>query len=180
MFDFNNDGFKDLFVAGGNVNDNAELTSSRQSRQPNLMFLNNSDGTFRMQALPGEAFHRGAAFGDFDRDGRIDVVVTRLNEQPVLLRNISPQKSHWMELRLRGTNSNRDGIGALVRLTAPSGGQWNRITTSVGYAGSSAPTAHFGLGNDDKAVLIEIAWPSGAKQQLRDVAAGRHLIMEEP
>ena len=179
IFDFNNDGCKDLFAAGGNVTDTAELTSSRKSRQPNLVFLNQCDGRFELQLLPGEAFHRGAAFGDFDRDGRMDMVVTRLNESPIVLRNATPAAGHWIVLRLEGTRSNRDGIGARVHLVSPSGEQWNRVTTSVGYAGSSDRTVHFGLGKDARVTTIEIEWPSGARQVLRDVPADQYMRVEE-
>jgi len=178
-FDFNNDGYKDFFVAGGNVVDNAELISARQSRQPNLLFVNQGGGKFNLQLLPGNAFHRGAAFGDFDRDGRMDAVVTRLNEAPLVLRNITHATGHWLALRLVGTRSNRDGIGARVHVTAASGEQWNRVTTSVGYAGSSDRTVHFGLGPDARVAEIEIEWPSGLRQKLRDVAADRYLTIEE-
>lgn len=180
IFDFNNDGFKDLFVAGGNVTDNAELFSSRKSRQPNLMFLNRGNGTFELQLLPGEASHRGAAFGDFDRDGRMDVVVTRLNESPLVLRNVTRAAGHWIVLRLVGTRSNRDGIAARVHLVAPSGEQWNRVTTSVGFSGSSDRAVHFGLGKDARVTTIEIEWPSGIRQVLHDVPADRYLTIEEP
>lgn len=177
--DFNNDGYKDFFVAGGNVTDNAELTSARQSRQPNLIFLNRGGGKFNLQLLPGDAFHRGAAFGDFDRDGRMDAVVTRLNEAPLVLRNVTGATGHWLVLRLEGRRSNRDGIGARVHIVAPSGEQWNRVTTSVGYAGSSDRTVHFGLGPDARVTAVEIEWPSGLRQTLRDVAADRYLTIEE-
>jgi hypothetical protein len=180
MFDFNNDGFKDLFVAGGNVMDNAELISSRTSRQPNLVFLNDGHGAFQMQTLSGEALHRGAAFGDFDRDGRIDVVVTRLNEAPILLQNRGPSAGHWIALRLVGTQSNRDGIGARIHVTTASGSQWNRVTTSVGYAGSSDRIVHFGLGPDTQVDSIEVDWPSGAHQVLKNIQADRYLTIEEP
>jgi len=180
MFDFNNDGFKDLFVVNGNVDDNAEFATGQRSRQPNVVFVNRGNGTFQMQVLAGEALHRGAAFGDFDRDGRMDVVVTRLNEAPVVLRNTSAPSGHWLALRLIGTRSNRDGLGALVRLVAPSGSQWNRATTSVGYAGSSDRIVHFGLGEDTRASLVEIEWPSGIKQQLHDVPADQYLQVQEP
>ncbi len=179
MFDFNNDGFKDIFCANGHVMDNAELTSGRQSRQPNLVFVNRGDGRFDVQKLPGEALHRGAAFGDFDRDGRVDVLVTRLNEQPVVLRNRSATSFHWIALRLVGTRSNRDGIGALVHLTTGAGEQWNRVTTSVGYGCSSDRIVHFGLGGETAVRRIEIAWPSGTKQVLENVPADRRLTIRE-
>lgn len=180
MYDFNNDGFKDLFVANGNVIDNAELLSSRESRQPNLVFINGGDGHFRTELLPGAAVHRGAAFGDFDGDGRMDAVVTRLNEAPLMLHNISPVPNHWIALRLTGTASNRDGIGSRIHVVSKSRQQWNRVTTSTGFGASSDRTAHFGLGPDNTADLIEIEWPSGRKQRLTGVNVDRCLNVEEP
>jgi len=180
LFDFNNDGFKDVFVAGGHVMDNAELTSSRSSRQPNIVFINRGDGRFDSQRLPGEAFHRGAAFGDFDRDGRIDMVVTRLNERPLLLRNVTPDAGHWIALRLIGTRSNRDAIGARVHIVTAAGEQWNRVTTAVGYGCSSDRIVHFGLSRESKVKLIEIEWPSGARQKLENVDADRFKEITEP
>ncbi len=180
MFDLNNDGFRDMFVAAGHAMDNAELTTSRRSRQPNLVFLNRGDGTFDLQTLPGDAFHRGAAFGDFNRDGRMDVVVTRLNEAPVVLRNVTPNAGHWVELRLEGRRSNRDALGALVHIVTGAGEQWNRVTTAVGYAGSSERIVHFGLGAENRVSTLEIRWPSGIRQTLHDVAADRLLLIREP
>ncbi|HLK22384.1 MAG TPA: FG-GAP-like repeat-containing protein, partial [Bryobacteraceae bacterium] len=180
LFDFNNDGFKDVFVANGHVMDNAELTSSRQSRQPNSVFLNRGDGTFQSVVLPGAAFHRGAAFADFDRDGRVDIVVTRLNEAPLVLRNTSAKTGHWLALELRGTRSNRDAIGARVHLVTERGEQWNRVTTAVGYASSSERTVHFGLGSADRVKRLEIEWPCGTKQTLENLAADRYVSIEEP
>ncbi|HZT29129.1 MAG TPA: FG-GAP-like repeat-containing protein [Bryobacteraceae bacterium] len=180
MFDFNNDGFKDLFSANGNVMDNAEMTSNRKSRQPNAVFLNRGDGTFEPQLLPGEALHRGAAFGDFNRDGRMDVVVTRLNEAPIVLRNVTPGAGHWLELRLVGTRSNRDGIGTRLHLVTAAGEQWNRVTTAVGYACSSDRLVHFGLGRETKVQVIEVEWPSGARQRVEDLNADQFREIREP
>lgn len=180
VFDFNNDGYKDVFTANGNVQDNAELNTSRKSRQPNTVFLNRGNGTFQTQILPGEAFHRGAAFGDFDRAGRIDAVVTRLNESPIVLHNVTADAGHWIVLQLRGTRSNRDGIGARVHIVTGTGEQWNRLTTSIGYAGSSQPMVHFGLGGATRIRRVEIEWPSGMRQTLVDVAADRYLVVTEP
>lgn len=178
MFDFNNDGLKDLFSANGNVNDNAERIGSQKSRQPNVVFLNRGDGGFDAQTLAGEALYRGAAFGDFDRDGSVDVAVTRLNEAPLVLYNRT-RAGHWLGLRLIGTRSNRDAIGARIRIATSRGQQWNRITTSVGYAGSSDRVAHFGLGDDTKVDALEIEWPSGIRQTLRGIRAGQYLTIEE-
>jgi Flp pilus assembly protein TadD len=180
MFDFNNDGFKDLFTAGSHTEDNIELISSLESRQPISLFLNRGDGSFEYAALPGKAFHRGAAFGDFNRDGRMDAVVTRLGEPPLVLTNVTAPANHWLVVRLHGHRSNRDAIGARVHLVTDSGPQYNHITTSVGYAGSSEPIAHFGLGADKVVRLLEIEWPSGARQKVENVATDRYLDVEEP
>ena len=177
--DLNNDGWKDIFVAGGHVMDNSDVTSNEPSRQSNQVFLNNAGKSFSLQLLPGDALHRGAAFGDFDRDGRMDVVVTRLNESPAVLWNRTDSSGHWLEVRLEGVQSNRQGIGANVRIRTASGQQWNRVSSSVGYAGSSEPTAHFGLGSDATAMEVEVAWPSGTTQLLRNVAGDRRLTIRE-
>ncbi|MCW5982960.1 MAG: CRTAC1 family protein [Bryobacteraceae bacterium] len=182
VFDLNNDGWKDIFVAGSHVMDNEELFSSRASRQPNKIFANLGNGRFA-DAGGNSAlrFHRGAAFGDFDNDGRIDVAVSCLNEPAELLRNASPGENNWLQLKLEGRRSNRDGIGAKVRLTQESGAvQYNHVTTSVGYASSSARRVHFGLGSDAAIKRIEIAWPSGARQTLDNVKANQLLRVVEP
>jgi hypothetical protein len=180
IFDFNNDGLKDLFSANGNVNDNSEKISSVKARQPNVVFLNRGNGGFDAQPLPGDAFYRGAAFGDFDRDGRVDVVVTRLNEAPVVLRNDTRPAGHWLGLQIVGTSSNRDGIGAKVRLRTAARDQWNRVTTSVGYGGSSDRVAHFGLGSEDAAEAVEIEWPSGLRQTIVRPGVDRYIRVVEP
>jgi hypothetical protein len=180
IFDFNNDGWKDIFTAGSHADDNVELTSSLESRQPSFVFLNRGDGTFQPLALPGKAFHRGAAFGDFNRDGRVDAVVTRLGEPPIVLANTTASGNHWLGVRLHGHKSNRDGIGSVIHVVSDSGSQWNRVTTSVGYAGSSEPVAHFGLGRSSRIRLLEVRWPSGIQQSLGDLAADQYLDIHEP
>ena len=178
MFDFNNDGWKDIFVAGGHVMDNAERSSGRKSRQPNMVFANTGSGRFNATLLRGESLYRGAAFGDFDRDGRVDVVVTRLNEPPLVLHNTSAA-GNWIAIRLIGHKSNRDGIGASLHLISASGEQWNRVTTSVGYGCSSDRLVHFGLGKDTRIGLLEIRWPSGIVQRLQDLAVnGFQTVVE--
>jgi hypothetical protein len=179
MVDFNNDGWKDLFAAGGHVDDNVEQTSSLQSRQANLLFVQRGDGRFDASELPGRAFHRDAAFGDFNRDGRMDLVVTRLGERPSVLMNTTESKHHWLGVRLRGWRNNRDGIGARIHVISERGSQWNHVSTSVGYGSSSEPVAHFGLGTDTSVRRIEVIWPSGERQSLSDVAADQYLTIEE-
>ncbi len=179
-YDFDNDGRKDLFAACGDAQDNTELYSSRKSRQPNLALLARGNGTFEPREIGPARMHRGAAFADFDGDGRVDVVVTAIGEKPVLLRNVAGKGNQWLGLRLTGTRSNRDAIGARVHVATATGEQWNHVTTSVGYASSSEKAVHFGLGKDDRVQRIEIAWPSGAVQRIEDVAADRYLQVREP
>jgi len=180
VFDFDNDGWKDVFVASSDVQDNTELFSSRRSREPNLLFLNQHDGTFRMEKIGEPALHRGAAFGDFDRDGRIDAIVTRIGEPAVLLHNSAREKNHWLGLNLIGTKSNRDGLGARVHVVTAAGDQWNSATTAVGYGCSSDKTVHFGLGSSGAVRRIEIRWPSGIVQVLENVESDRYLTVREP
>jgi hypothetical protein len=180
IFDFDNDGRKDLFAANGDVQNNTEAYSSRKSRQRNLLLLNEAGRSFTPHEIATPALHRGAAFADFDRDGRIDVVITRIGERPVLLRNTMGEGNHWMALRLTGSRSNRDAIGARVHVASASREQWNHVTRAVGYASSSDPAVHFGLGKDAEAKLIEIDWPSGAKQRLENVKADRYFSVKEP
>jgi hypothetical protein len=124
--------------------------------------------------------HRGSAAGDLDGDGRLDVVVTALGQPAEIWINDSPSKHHWLELKLVGTVSNRDAIGATIKLTSKRLVQYNHVTTAAGYSSSSAGPVHFGLGPDDGADLIEIRWPSGAIQRLTGVKAGRVLEVKEP
>jgi hypothetical protein len=107
-------------------------------------------------------------------------VVTRLNERPLLLRNVTPDAGHWIALRLIGTRSNRDAIGARVHIVTAAGEQWNRVTTAVGYRCSSDRVVHFGLGRESKVKSIEIEWPSGARQKLENVDADRFKEITEP
>ncbi len=182
VFDFNNDGFKDVFVAQGDVQ-----IAPPKTLEANRIILNQGDDTFTdFSKHAGPSFqqvghHRGAAFGDFDGDGRIDAVVTRLDGPAELFRNTSPAPNYWLGLRLVGKRSNRDGIGARIHVVGASGReQYNHVTTSVGFACSSDRVVHFGLGMDSSARLVEIFWPSGTHQRLNNVAGGRVITVEEP
>jgi enediyne biosynthesis protein E4 len=182
LVDLNNDGWKDLFTANGHVNDTVESFEAAKYKLANSVFANAGDGTFQdVSKDVGPDFqqaraHRGAAFGDFNNDGKIDVVVTSIGEPAELWENISPKDNTWLIVKLRGTTSNRDGIGARIRIE----NQYNQMTTNVGYASSSLGGVHFGLGKVKKVDRIEIHWPSGIEQVLRDVAANQVLDVTEP
>jgi len=181
IFDFDNDGWKDLFAACADVQDNTEAYSERKSRQANLLLRNRGDGTFAGVSMGRAALHRGAAFGDIDGDGRVDVVVTRIGEAPLVLRNTMGAGRHWLGVRLRGTKSNRDGIGAMVKVTDGKGRtQWNRVTTAVGYASASEPVAHFGLGEETAVQEVEVRWPSGVVQKVAGPKVDGYLEIVEP
>jgi enediyne biosynthesis protein E4 len=188
IYDFDNDGAKDLFVARANVLDNiSELTPDRKYPEPNSIFRNLGNGKFQdvsKTAGPDfqlEAPHRGAAFGDLDNDGRVDVVVSVLGGPVKLFHNISDTGNHWILLKLVGTKSNRMGIGAQIHITTDDGrSQWNEVTTAVGYTSSSDSRVHFGLGANQHIKDMDIRWPSGIKQTLHDLAVDRILTIEEP
>lgn len=181
LFDFNNDGWKDIFSTNGHVSDVIEFFEASKYKLPNSVFLNQSDGSFRdssaesglAQAEP--AAHRGGAFADFNNDGRIDVIVTSLGGPAELWENFSEGQSTWLTVKLVGTKSNRDGIGARVRI----GNQHNQMTSAVGYASSSHSGIHFGAGKAERVEEIEIVWPSGVKQTLRNISTNRILEIRE-
>ncbi len=186
-YDLDNDGYKDLFSANAHVSENIDFYMHHRYRQPNAVFQGGASGRFRdVTAGAGAAMqraraHRGCAFGDLDGDGRVDVVVSVIGEPAEVLYNVTEGAGHWLVLRLEGTKSNRDGLGATVKLTGESGRvQYNHATTAVGYASSSDKRVYFGLGADRTAREIEIRWPSGRRQVLRNVSADRLLEVEEP
>jgi hypothetical protein len=187
IVDLDNDGWKDLLVVRSNVQDNIATYSPRRYEEPGAVFRNLGNGKFEnASAGTGPDFqkpaaHRGLAIGDLDNDGRMDAVASVLNGPARVLHNTTARGNHWLLLKLAGTKSNRMGIGARVRVTAVDGSQqYNHATTSTGYAGSSDPRVHFGLGSSATAKEIEILWPSGIRQLLRDVAADRVLTVTEP
>ncbi len=182
VFDFNNDGLKDLFTANSHVDNNVELFQAITYKQPNSIFANLGNGTFRdLSRDAGKDFqvplaHRGAAFADLNRDGKIDVVTSSLQGPAEVWENISPVDNNWLILNLVGHKSNRDGIGARVRI----GKQHNHMTTAVGYASSSHFGVHFGLGKTTVVDEVEIRWPSGIAQRLKGVKANQFLKVVEP
>ena len=185
IYDFDNDGWKDLFVARSNVIDNiGELLPNRRYPEPNSVFRNLGNGRFEEvpdAVLRLAAAHRGAAFGDFDNDGRVDIVVSVLGGPAKLFHNLSDPGNHWIVFRPVGSLSNRMGIGAQFRITTQDGrSQWNEATTAVGYACSSDIRVHFGLGSNRRIRELEVRWPSGIRQVLRDLEVDRIVTVTEP
>lgn len=184
FYDFNNDGWKDLFTANSHVNDVIrEFEDTTPYREPNSVFANRGDGSFDdLTAGAGKAFvqaakvHRGCAFADFNHDGKVDVVVASLGEPAELWENVSPDRNAWLNVRLVGSDSNRDGIGAVIRV----GEQSNSMTSAVGYASSSHDGVHFGLGSAHTAVDVEVRWPSGTVQTVGSQGVNRVIAVREP
>ncbi len=183
-YDFDNDGYKDLFAANSHVSENVHLYGPEEYRQRNAVFRNTGNGQFREcgdAGLTSAAAHRGSAFGDLNNDGKVDVVVSAIGSPAEILFNTSAGGNHWILIRTVGVASNRDGIGTRIKVVGASGlTQYNHVTTSVGYASSSDPRVHFGLGRDARIAEIELRWPTGKVQVLRDVAADRVLTVREP
>jgi len=187
IVDLDNDGWKDLVVGRSNVQDNIAKLAPRRYREPAALFRNL--GTGRFQNITGAAgpdfqkpaAHRGLAVGDLDNDGRMDVVTSVLEGPAQIFHNTTRNGNHWILLQLRGTKSNRMGIGAKIKLTTPDGmTQYNHVTTSTGYACSSDVRVHFGLGASAAAKEIEIVWPSRIRQVLQDVPGDRVVTITEP
>jgi len=182
--DFDNDGWKDIFVGRGDVA-SPNMASQTPVDQPNTVFRNLQG---KWAALTEEAGfdaqpprrHRGAAVADFNGDGKLDLVVTAISAPAEIWINDSPGVHHWLEFALEGTKSNRDGIGARIKLTAGGKAQYNHMTTASGYASSSAGPVHFGLGDARVAEEIEIRWPSGTVQTLKNVAGDQVVRVKEP
>jgi hypothetical protein len=123
---------------------------------------------------------RGMAIGDLDNDGRIDAVVSTNGGSAHILHNETASTNHWLTLRLTGHKSNRDGIGAILKLSTAHGSQWVTATTSSGYLSASDPRVHFGLGDSPVANSIEIRWPSGIVQTLTNVKGDQQVQVDEP
>lgn len=186
FFDYDNDGWKDLLIAQGHDLDTIEKSFPQLRYKEPLMLVRNTGKKFvNVSEISSEVFHeawvgRGMAIGDIDNDGRIDVVVSTNGGPAHLLHNITETNNHWITLRLIGHKSNRDAIGARVKIVTAQGSQWGTVTTSSGYLSASDPRLHFGLGPDTQVQRIEICWPSGIQQILTNEQSDRQLTVEEP
>jgi hypothetical protein len=185
IVDLDNDGWKDLFVSCGHVQ--ALHAAPRITvAQHNAVFHNERGAKFTVfreeagLASQPPSRHRGSGVGDLNGDGRVDVVVSAIAAPSEIWLNESPGGNHWLALSLEGTTSNRDGIGAEIKVVTSAGTQYNHVSTAVGYASSSAGPVQFGLGLAAAAERVEIRWPSGVVQVLPDVEGGRVLRVKEP
>ncbi len=186
FFDYDLDGYPDIFAANGHIDEEIGRVQPKvQYRQSPLLFRNLGKRKFEnVSGSMGAQFNRpmvarGAAFADFDRDGDLDVLITTNHGPAYLYRNDGGNQNHWISIRTVGSKSNRDGIGALVRVESSSGKQWNRVRSGSSYCSQSDLALTFGLGRDPNVTAIEIEWPSGTKQRLNNIAANQFITVDE-
>jgi hypothetical protein len=186
FFDYDNDGWRDLFMANGHVLDNIQRYHAEVSyAEPKLMFRNTGGGIFEnVSDQLGADFvlprvSRGAAVGDFDNDGDLDILVNNCGEAPQLLRNDGGNRNHWLEILLIGTKSNRDGVGARVKIVAGNLVLYDQRKGGMSYQSAQDPRLHFGLGQRTKIDTIEIQWPSGMTTKVGGVKCDQIITIEE-
>ena len=187
FLDYDNDGWKDLFVGQGHVMDNIQLTQpSVRYLEPPLLMRNNGGKFHDVSEQSGAPFHaplaaRGVAFGDLNNDGFLDIAINCNNGPALVLQNQDGNGNHWLLVKLVGSRSNRDGIGARLRLVSESGKQQFAIASTAGsYLSANDSRVHFGLGVERAARLLEISWPSGSVQRLEKVDMDQVLTVREP
>jgi hypothetical protein len=185
FLDYDNDGWKDLLITQGHDLDTIQLTfPDLRYKEPMVLARNTGKGFVDVSAQAGEVFQkawvgRGLAIGDIDNDGRLDAVVTTNDGTLRVLHNSTQNQNHWLTLELVGHKSNRDAIGAEVRVVTAKGSQWATVSTAGSYLSSSDKRVHFGLGSETSAQSIEIRWPSGIRQTLKDVHGDQILQVQE-
>jgi len=182
FLDPDNDGYLDIFIANGHIFPNVERTTDVLSyKQPNQLFRNRGDSTFvEMRFEERYAVSRGTLFGDYDNDGDTDLLVTQLNDTVTLLRNENRTSNNYLCLKLIGTQSNRDGIGARVTLTLGAESQTREVHRGYSYLSSNDPRLLFGLGERTVVDTLQIRWQSGVVQILENLAANQELVVTEP
>jgi hypothetical protein len=178
FLDYDNDGDQDIFKANGAL--------KHLYGQEDQLFQNEGNGTFRDISLElGSYFSeehvgRGACIGDYDNDGDLDIFILNLNSRAVFLRNNKGNQNNWLMLDLKGTTSNREGIGARIRITSGGKTQIAQKKTTTGYLSQNDPRIHFGLGKNETVEKVEIKWPSGKVQTLENIKANQILVVKEP
>jgi hypothetical protein len=187
FFDYDNDGWLDIFIANGHVYPELENHNHPEVafRQRNLLYHNSGNGRFEdVTSIAGPGLDlrrsgRGVAFGDLNNDGRIDILINNQNDPPTLLYNESENPNHWISVRTVGTKSNRDGIGARVTLFAGGRRQMQEVRSGGSYLSQSDLRVHFGLGGAATIDWIEVRWPSGVVDKIDNASADRLLTVEE-
>ena len=186
FFDFDNDGWLDLFIANGHVYPEVEQSSQKTAyKQINSLFHNQGKGKFvEVTTSAGDGFQtpyvgRGVAFADFDNDGYMDLVVGNNGDPPLLLHNGGGTGNHFINFKLVGTKSNRDAMGARVKIRAGGISQIREIYGGGSYLSQSDLRANFGLGKTTKVETVDISWPSGLKQSFKDLEADKFYVVEE-
>jgi len=185
LVDLDNDGYPDIFVVSGTVAPELEKVYAKYpARNPRFIFRNQGDGTFvelgdeTGPAIASRHISRGCAFGDFDNDGDLDILIMNRNEPPSLLRNDAPSGNHWLKVRLEGVQSNRSAIGSRVLLRYGGKMQAQCVTSQSSYLSSNDPRLHFGLGKA-AATDIEVHWPTGKSENFSSITADQLITIRE-
>jgi len=186
FMDYDNDGLRDLFMTNGHVLDNIErYHAGTQYAEPKLMFRNTGHGIFEnVSDRLGPDFQRarvsrGAAVGDFDNDGDLDILVSNNGQAPQLLRNDGGNTNHWLQILLIGTKSNRDGVGARVKVSAGDLVLYDQRKGGMSYQSAQDPRLHFGLGQRSRIDAVEIIWPSGMVTRLSNLKGDQIIAVKE-
>jgi hypothetical protein len=186
FFDYDLDGWSDIFAANGHIEEEIGRVQPKvQYRQPPLLFRNLGGRRFEdASGAVGKDFvrpivARGAAYADYDGDGDLDVALSANHGPGYLYRNDGGNRNNWIAVRTRGVKSNRDGIGAVVRVTSAGGRQWQIVRSGSSYASQSDLTLTFGLGADAAASAVEVEWPSGSRDRIANVRARQIITIEE-
>ncbi|HMJ21488.1 MAG TPA: CRTAC1 family protein [Terriglobales bacterium] len=186
FFDFDNDGWKDLFLANGHVYSQIAGRKLHLSyREPKVLYRNLGNGRFEDvsakagPAIRAENLGRGCAFGDFDNDGDVDVVVNNLDGPPSVLRNDGGNRNNWIMIKCVGTRSNRSAIGTRVKVTSGGHSQIDEVMSASGYYSQNDLRLHFGLGRATQADVVDLSWPSGLKESFRNLPANHLFVLQE-
>lgn len=186
FFDYDLDGWQDIFAANGHIEEEINRVQPKvQFKQPPLVFRNLGKGRFAEvsrslgQELTRPIVARGAAYGDYDGDGDLDVLISTNHGPTYLFRNDGGNRNNWLSVRVVGNKSNRDGIGSVVRVESASGKQWQMVKTGSSYCSQSDLALTFGLGRDAVAAVVEVEFPSGVKKRLTNVGSNRRLLVTE-
>jgi len=184
--DFDNDGDRDIFVAAGHLQDNVELwDDTARYMVPNILLMNTGDGTFvdisedAGSGMKVVLSSRGAGFDDLDNDGDVDVVILNSRREPTILRNDSTSKGHWLDVRLRGVKTNRDGVGAHVKVAAGDLSLIDEVHSGRAYQSHYGMRLHFGLGDKKKVDRIEVRWIGGGVDVIENIEADRFVTITE-